>query len=146
VHDRRDIGRIQDELEGLIADLWQVPGFAGLRSGFRPHVDCYRTDDPATLTIVVDLAGVEPSAVEIAVGDGALILSGDRRRPAPESRVSYFQMEIDYGRFQRRIPLAHDVDAQAAEATYERGLLKIVLPIAQRPKRASATIIVRTRP
>lgn len=139
------MGRIQDELEGLIADLWQVPGFAGLRSGFRPHVDCYLTDDPATVTVVVDLAGVEPSAVEILVADEALTLSGERRRPAPESRVSYHQMEIDYGRFQRRIPLPYDVDAQAAEATYERGLLTIVLPVAQRPKRAHATIVVRTR-
>jgi hypothetical protein len=31
---RRDIDRLQGEIEELFADLWQVPRFAGLRHGF----------------------------------------------------------------------------------------------------------------
>ena len=42
-------------------------------------------------------------------------------------------MEIEYGPFQRRIALAEDVDPAAGEATYERGLLKVILPLAQKP-------------
>jgi HSP20 family protein len=145
VHSRRDIGRIQAELEELFADLWQVPGFAGLRRGFRPHVDCYRTDDPPTVTIVVDLAGVDPADVDLAVVDRNLLVTGVRRRRVLESRVSYRQMELDYGRFERQVSLGDDVDAAAAEATYERGLLTIVLPITEKPKAVRATIDVRMR-
>ena len=60
VQKRRDVRLIHEELEELFADLWQVPRFAGLRRGFRPHVDCYRTDDPPAVTVVVDLAGIDP--------------------------------------------------------------------------------------
>jgi HSP20 family molecular chaperone IbpA len=41
-------------------------------------------------------------------------------------------MEIEYGAFQRRIELGEDVDSAGAVATYERGMLKIVLPVVKR--------------
>jgi HSP20 family protein len=39
-------------------------------------------------------------------------------------------MEIEYGPFERVVPLPEDVDLSQAEARYERGLLAIVVPIA----------------
>ena len=42
-------------------------------------------------------------------------------------------MEIDHGPFRRQIQIHEHVDAEAASATYERGLLRVVLPIAKRP-------------
>ena len=49
--------KLQEEIEELFADLWQVPRFSGLRHGFRPNVDCFHTDDPHALTVVVELPG-----------------------------------------------------------------------------------------
>jgi HSP20 family molecular chaperone IbpA len=40
----------------------------------------------------------------------------------------------------RRISLAEDVDPEAAEATYERGLLTVVLPLAQKPRTGRVSI------
>jgi HSP20 family protein len=140
VQKRRDVRRIHEELEELFADLWQVPGFAGLRQGFRPQVDCYRTEEPPAVTLVVDLAGIDPEEVSIEVSERTVVVSGVRRRPPLTCRVSYRQMEIEYGQFQRRISLAEDVDPAAGEATYERGLLKVVLPLAQKPPAGRITI------
>ena len=130
---RRDLDRLQGEIEELFSDLWQVPRFAGTRRGFRPAVDCYRTDDPPTLTVVVELAGIDPASVDIVAVDGALVLKGERRRPDGEPGQVYQQIEIEYGPFERHVPLGADVDTEAASATYENGLLTIVLPLAQRP-------------
>jgi HSP20 family protein len=137
---KRDIDRLQQELDELFSDMWQVPGFAGLRRGFRPHVDCYRSEEPPTVTVVVDLAGIDPGDVEIAVTDRTVVVSGERRRPGLACRVSYRQMEIEYGPFQRRISLAEDVDPAAGEATYEDGLLTVVLPLAQKPRSGKVSI------
>jgi HSP20 family protein len=131
---RRDLERLSEEIEELFSDLWQVPRFSGLRRGFRPEVDCYRTAEPAALTVVVELAGVDPAGVHVDATPQALVIHGERRRPDAHGRV-YQQMEIEYGPFQARVPLPPDVDTGAARATYERGLLTIVLPIAQRPPR-----------
>lgn len=137
---KRDVDRLQEKLEELFSDMWQVPGFAGLRRGFRPHVDCYRSEEPPAVTVVVDLAGIDPADVDIVVTDRTVVVSGERRRPGLSCRVSYRQMEIEYGPFQRRISLAEDVDPAAAEATYEDGQLKVVMPLAQKPRSGRVSI------
>src|SRR5712691_4334062 len=141
----RDIDRWKGEIDDLFAELWQVPRFSGLRQGFRPQVDCFRTDDPRQVTIVVELAGVDPEGVHIVASGRTLVITGERTRPtAPGAR--YQQMEIDYGPFQRELSLTEDVDIGAAHATYQAGLLTIVLPIAERPARpVKVPIQVRRR-
>jgi HSP20 family protein len=119
-------------MEELFADLWQVPRFTRRRGGFRPQIDCYRTERPAALTVVVELGGVDPAKVQIYADERTLVVSGERRRPRCVGRV-YQQMEIDYGRFQRQVALSADVDVAASKATYRRGILKIVLPLAKKP-------------
>jgi HSP20 family protein len=127
---KRDLDDLQGEIQELFADLWQVPGFAGLRRGFRPQCDCFRTDDPPVLHVVVELPGVDPESVNVAASGRSLVIRGTRVRPrVPGAR--YRAMEIEYGVFERRIELGEDVDSSEAKATYERGMLKLVLPIAQ---------------
>ena len=140
---RRDIDRLQGEIEELFADLWQVPRFAGIRHGFRPAVDCFFTADPPQLVVVVELAGVDPGSIELAVEQRALTISGSRPRPRVPGQV-YQQAEIEYGRFERRIPLERDIDAEAAGAAYEAGMLRVTLPVVERaPARSPVVIAVR---
>ncbi len=142
---RRDIERLRGEIDELFADLWQIPRFTGLRSGFRPAIDCFVRDDPPRVTVVADLAGVDPAAVELLVTGRELLLTGERPRPAGEAS-RYEQMEILYGPFQRAIALPADVDVERAEARYERGLLVVTLPLAERPPvQAKVPIEVRAR-
>jgi HSP20 family molecular chaperone IbpA len=128
---RRDLDDLQGEIQELFADLWQVPGFAGLRRGFRPQCDCFRTDDPPRLHVVVELPGIDPESVEVAATGRTLTISGTRERPKVAG-ARYQTMEIEYGAFQRRIELGEEIDSTSATATYERGLLKVVLPVAAR--------------
>jgi HSP20 family protein len=140
---RRDIDRLQGEIEELFADLWQVPRFSGLRRGFRPAVDCFVTDDPSQLVVVVELAGVDPESIEIAVDERTLTISGHRARPRVDGQV-YQQAEIEYGRFERTLPLGRHIAPASASAFYEAGMLRITLPIAKRASRSRpAAIVVR---
>ena len=143
---RRDPEREPDEIEQLFSDLWQVFPFSRGRVGYRPQVDCYRTEEPPELTVVVELPGVDADTVQIVATNRTVVLSGERRRPWSEGRV-YQQMEIEYGPFEREIVLNDDVDTSAAQATYSRGLLTIVLPLAKRtPSGVKVPIEVKTRP
>ena len=136
----RDAGRLHEELEELFSDLWRVRGLAGRPRRFRPPMDCYRTDDPPAVTVVVDLAGIDPDDVELVVTERTVVISGARRRPTPSCRASYRQLEIEYGTFQRRVSLAEDVDPEGARAKYEHGFLTVVLPLAQKPRTGRVSI------
>jgi HSP20 family protein len=141
----RDIDRLQGEIEELFADLWQVPRFAGIRTGFRPAVDCFFTEDPPQLVVVVELAGVDPDSIELSVEERALTISGSRARPRVPGQV-YQQAEIEYGRFERRIPLEQDIDAAAASAAYDAGMLRITLPVSgPTPTPVGRTVVIVVR-
>jgi HSP20 family protein len=144
VEKRRDFEHAAEEIEQLFADLWQVFPFSrSLRRGYRPQVDVYRSDDPPTLTVQVELPGVDPEDVQLIASPQALLIAGERRRP--KDCGHYQQLEIDYGPFQRSITLAEDIDPEAATATYERGILTVRLPVAPRPApRESVSISVRS--
>jgi HSP20 family protein len=129
----RDRDRLKSEMEELFADLCQVPRLVASRRGFRPAVDVYRAADPPAMTVVVELAGVDPEATELVLADGVLSIRGVRRRAAGEQRIVH--MELDYGPFEREVRMPEPVDAEAAEATYSRGLLVVRLPIAERSSR-----------
>jgi HSP20 family protein len=129
---RRDVDKLQEEIEELFADLWQVPRFSGLRKGFRPNLDCFHTDDPHALTVVVELPGVTAESVRVVVGERVLVITGERTRPQVPGRV-YQQMEIEYGPFERQVRLVEDVDPESGRARFEQGVLTIDLPVVPQP-------------
>jgi HSP20 family protein len=143
VEKRREFEHAAEEIEQLFADLWQVFPFSrSLRRGYRPQVDVYRSEDPPTLTVQIELPGVDPDDVQLVASPQALLIAGERRRSKDSGH--YQQMEIDYGPFQRQITLAEDIDPEEASATYERGILTVRLPIAPQPTpRESVLIAVR---
>ncbi len=124
----RDLTELRGEINELFADMWQVPGYSGRPRRFRPQCDCFRTDDPPELHVVLELPGTDAESVRVTVAGGALIVAGRRERPSA-ARARYEQMEIEYGDFERRIQLGVDVDPSRATATYERGMLSIVLAL-----------------
>jgi HSP20 family protein len=109
-------------------ELWEVARFSGPRRGFQPQCDCYRTDDPPALHLLLELPGVDPAAVRIVASGTALVVSGTRERRYPAG-ARYHQVEIEYGPFERRIELGEDVDADEPSAAYEAGMLRIEVPL-----------------
>jgi HSP20 family protein len=124
---RRDLEHAAEEIEQLFTDLWQVFPFSrGARRGFRPQIDCYRTD--TSVVVVVELPGVDPESIQLVAGPRGLVIAGARRRSNEGGH--YRQMEIDYGPFQRQVTWDDEVDPEQATASYTRGMLQISLPLA----------------
>jgi HSP20 family molecular chaperone IbpA len=109
-------------------ELWELTRFSGQRRGFEPQCDCYRTDDPPTLHLLLELPGVDRDAVQIVAFGSALVVSGVRGRPH-STGARYQQVEIEYGPFERCIELAEDVDADGATAIYDAGMLRLEVPL-----------------
>src|SRR5436305_14582508 len=139
---RRDVDKLQEEIEELFADLWQVPRFSGIRHGFRPNVDCFHTDDPHALTVVVELPGVDARSVQVVASERLLLIAGERKRPKVPGRV-YQQMEIETGPFQRQVRLAENIDPEHATARFADGVLTIELPVADSAPKGRVRIAVQ---
>jgi HSP20 family protein len=117
--------REMDELFGDVLDRGLSPR---RRGGFSPAVDVYYASDPPRAVVRADLAGIDPGEVQLEIRGRELILSGHRDPQGGDDRV-YQQLEIEHGPFRRVVPLGADVDAEAANAAYEDGMLTVELPL-----------------
>jgi HSP20 family protein len=102
--------------------------FPRRRGGFSPAVDVFYTGDPPRAVVRADLAGIDPNQVQLEIRGRELILTGHRDPEGGDDRV-YQQLEIEHGPFRRAVALGADVDADAADATYEDGILTVELPL-----------------
>ncbi len=100
----------------------------------RPNADVYYDSRRENLVVKLELAGIDPAAIDLEVDNGVLRVSGARLDSEHPDAV-YQQMEISYGRFERVVPLPPEVDAGQASADYNNGFLEILLPLRRRGRR-----------
>ena len=122
--------RMRREMDELFGDVFDRGLAPRRRGGFSPAVDVYYVGDPPRAVVRADLAGIDPAQLELEIRGRELILGGQRLAPASDQERLYQQLEIEHGPFRRVVALGADVDADAARATYEDGMLVVELPIA----------------
>ncbi|MFY9265209.1 MAG: Hsp20/alpha crystallin family protein [Solirubrobacterales bacterium] len=135
--------RMRRQLDELFGHSWERMGVSsGKRRGFQPKVDVYYTGDPPRAVVTADLAGIEIDDVALEVQGRRLVIGGERK-PCEDRNLLYQQIELEHGPFRRVIELGADVMPDAAKATYEDGLLRIELPLAE-PEKIALTAIKKT--
>ena len=111
----------------------------GDRTGFpalRPTVDI--SEGRKAYSVRVELPGIEPDDVSIEVeADHTLIIRAEKRQDREEEDEGVHWVESTYGAAQRILSLPADADADAVEAKFKNGVLKLRIP--KQPARASST-------
>jgi len=134
---RQEMGRLLDHFAGV-----KPPMVRFLPTIWEPAVDLYETDDE--LVVMVEVAGVTESDLQITVDRNIFTIRGDRQKILKGSKTGvYHQMEISSGPFERSIALPEAVDAEKAMATYENGLVEVVLPKVKKVRTARVDIKVK---
>lgn len=122
--------RMRREMDELFGDVLERTGLTRRRGGFSPAVDIAYSADPPLAIVTAELAGINPDELDLEIQGRNLILSGRRGPPAVEGDV-YQQVEIERGYFRRVVELGAEVRADQAKASYEDGILRVELPLAQ---------------
>ncbi|MFA6253120.1 MAG: Hsp20/alpha crystallin family protein [Patescibacteria group bacterium] len=93
---------------------------------FLPAVDVY--EDKDNVVVEATLAGIKPEDVSIGVNDDVLTIEGRRQSTSEVDEKNYYRKEVRTGSFHRSVLLPVSVHSDKAEANFENGLLRIVLP------------------
>jgi len=119
----RDLDRFFDQVGGSAlrrseADL--------TRYGFNPQ--CEVTEDKLNYHLKVDLPGIPKDQIKIDLHENQMTISGERKSEKIEDSKKQHFSEVFYGSFSRSISFPTTVDAEKVSASYENGILSIVVP------------------
>ena len=91
-----------------------------------PAVNIWEKDGNAVVT--AELPGIDPEKMDISILGDTLTLSGEALQETLTQGDIYIRQERGIGKFKRNIQLPFQVNAQAVEARYEKGILMVTLP------------------
>jgi len=133
------LASVRDEVNRLF-DFSFPSRDSGLFSGWSPALDVF--DDKDTLVVKVELPGLSKDEINLALHDGALTVSGERKHERDVSQSGTFRSERYFGKFQRSVTLPAAVDAGQVTASYKDGVLTVHLPKAEeaKPKQIAVSV------
>lgn len=103
-------------IEDAIDDFWH------------PKCDVYQTE--TQWVVLVELAGVNKDEINISASSEYLRVSGTRVLHSEDCQTTYYSMEIDTGRFDRRIFFPDlNLDKEHPKVHYVNGILRIAFTI-----------------
>jgi HSP20 family protein len=87
------------------------------------------TEREGRLKIHVDLPGLKKEEIAVTVIDGYLTIEGERKYATEEKKNEWVHTERTYGKFARTVALPEGVKPAEIAATFENGVLEVVVPL-----------------
>jgi len=126
----RELATLQNEVNRLFNTAYDDAPASGANGGtlrrWMPAMDLVETEDHFVLR--ADLPGMSEQDVNIEVEDRVLTVSGERKTEHEATKEGYHRVERAFGAFSRSLTLPDGVNAEAVEASFDRGVLEIRIP------------------
>jgi HSP20 family protein len=129
----QDLRSAQDEMTQMSPMLAHALGLHTQQGNDRarttawaPALDISERKDAYLVT--VELPGLMAEDLDITMEDGLLTIQGERQFAHDSSEQQFHRVERRYGAFRRSITLPAHVMAEGIEASFEDGVLQILVP------------------
>ena len=131
----RELDVARREMERLFDSLTESTGLQ--TAGVFPAINV--SENAESILVRAELPGIKPDDLDISMENDTLTIAGERKPGSEEAEASYHRREREWGAFRRSFSLSTRVDPEKVQATYNDGVLTVVLPKAAeaRPKQIS---------
>jgi HSP20 family protein len=122
--------RLRDEIDRLFDDFsFARPARSIFAFGAAPEMvpAMELTEKKDHYDLSIEIPGMEQKDITIECADGVLTIAGEKRQESEEKSEGYLVSERSYGSFKRQLTLPGDVDPDAIDAKYAKGILKLKL-------------------
>ena len=93
---------------------------------FTPRVDIAESDKEFEIQIAVP--GFNKKDFNVDLKDGLLTISGERKFEKENKEKNFYAVQTQYGTFKRSFQLPDSVEQGKIQASYENGMLTVVIP------------------
>jgi HSP20 family protein len=109
------------------SELAQSPKLENLLWG--PAIELKETDTALILKALVP--GIEAKELDVQVSENTVSIAGEHREEKRIEEKGYFRSELQYGHFQRLVPLPVSVKHDQVQSEFKDGVLTLTLPKAE---------------
>ncbi|MGD2176801.1 MAG: Hsp20/alpha crystallin family protein [Anaerolineae bacterium] len=130
----RDLVSLREAMNQLFEESIVRPRSAALapRATGTLAVDMYETDEAVVVKSAIP--GVDPADMDISIHGDTLTIKGETKMKEEIEEGNYVCREHYYGAFSRSLTIPVSIEADAAEAEFEDGILTLTLPKAEELK------------
>lgn len=116
----RELDRLTEQVLGTAARPAAMP------------MDAFREGD--AFVVELDLPGVDPESIDLDVERNVLNVKAERRTSASGEGSDVLIAERPSGTFSRQLFLGETLDTDRIEASYDAGVLRLRIPVAEQAK------------
>lgn len=104
---------------------------SGTGTSYTPSLDIFESEE--SYRLFLDLPGVKSEMVKLEMQEERLVVTGTREKRPEAEAVHVHRNECSSGAFSRSIRLPKLLDLEKIEASFENGVLQILLPKQAKP-------------
>jgi HSP20 family protein len=124
---RHQMNRLFDEFMHSEREFAEFPKLENIL--WAPAIEIKETETDLILKAVVP--GIEAKELDVRVSENAVSIAGEHREEKRTEEKGYFHSELQYGRFQRTVPLPMSVKHEQVQSDFKDGVLLLTLPKAE---------------
>ncbi len=122
---------VNDEREDLFGSFFNGPDVFGISrisesAAWAPKMNISDNDNEVEVEVAVP--GVDKKDIKVDISNNILTVSGERKTKQEHKEKNNYICEQSYGAFRRSVKLPFDLKADLSKASYDKGILKIILP------------------
>lgn len=127
-----------DKMDDFFKDM---PAVSLSKQGLIPPIDMYETKE--AVVVETTLPGADPKNVSVEIENGILTIRGSSERKTEVDEKDYYRKEIRAGQVFRQIALPARIEEGQAQANFENGILRVVIPKSPESKPKSIKIDIK---
>lgn len=134
---RKSFDSVVDDFFNSIPGLWN-DGYSGINLA---PVNISETANGFNLEVSVP--GINKEDIRVNVEKGLLTISYDKKEENKSEEAKTIRREFSHRSFKRSFTVADEVNADAIQAKYENGILKLFLPKKEQVKDSPKQVVVQ---
>ncbi len=119
---------LRDAMNRLFEESFFWPGRFEAFTGRSFPVDVFESKDQTAYVVEASLPGAKPEDISVSAEGNTLTISYTTKGEQKEEKPNYVHRERYEGEMSRTITLPTQIQPEKVEATYEHGVLKLLVP------------------
>jgi HSP20 family protein len=148
--DDQNLVDLRNEMNSMFDEFFSNPfSMSPFRRGmempdkFIPGIDVSETDKE--ILISADLPGMDEKDIQLSLEGEVLTLSGKKETDTTTKNAQFHSIERSFGSFSRSISLPVKVEIDKIDASFNKGVLKIIIPKPVNPESQIKKIPIKTK-